>query len=381
MFLFFENNPMDKRFPVTEQCIYLNHAGIAPLPLAAARAIQEFCEEALHFGGMKYGRWMQCETETRRLAGELINAPSSQDIAFLKNTSEGISLLATGLDWQPGDNVVLLAGEFPSTRLPWQALQNEQVEIREINSVTADPETELLAAIDGRTRVLVVSAVHWETGLKLDLERLGSECAAKDIVFCVDAMQWLGAMPLDVRQCSIDFLACSSHKWLMGPEGIAITYVSASLRDRLALQQHGWRMYDRPFDFPGSDSDPATSARRYEAGSPNTAGLVGLRAALKMHQQETSAAIAARVLDNTGWLTAQLSGQQGIEVLSPSDPARQSGIVLFKLVNRTPAEIYNAFKDKQIVCARRADGIRLSPHFYTPREQLQITVAEILKLL
>lgn len=372
---------MDPRFPVTQQCIYLNHAGIAPMPLPVARSIQAFCEEALHSGGMKYGSWIQRENETRQLAAALINATVADDIAFLKNTSEGLSLLATGLDWRAGDNVVLLAGEFSSTRLPWQPLRNREVTIREVDVPVSDPEAALINAMDDRTRVLVVSAVHWETGLKLDLVRLGRECARYGIIFCVDAMQWLGAMQLDVQQCNIDFLACSGHKWLLAPEGIAITCVSEALREQLELQQFGWRMYDRPFNFSGRKRDPAGSARRYEAGSPNTIGIFGLHAALSLLEQESCAAIESAVQANTAFLTSQLANVDGIEVLSPSALARQSGIVLFKLANRSAAQIYEAFKSEQIVCAQRAGGIRLSPHFYTPRAQLQTTVAEIIKLL
>ena len=372
---------MDPRFPVTEQCIYLNHAGIAPIPLSVARVIQEFCEESLHFGGMKYGRWMQRESETRKLVTALLNAPSADDIAFLKNTSEGLSLLAGGLDWQPGDNVVLLSGEFPSALLPWQALRDHGGEVREIDVSPDHPETDLLHAMDNRTRVLVVSAVHWETGLRLNLEQLGRECKSSSVIFCVDAMQWLGVMPRDIQKCGIDFLACSGHKWLMAPEGIAITCVSAELREKLALQQYGWRMYDRPFNFSKREREPAPGARRFEAGSPNTIGIFGLHAALTMAEEETGAAIESAVLNNTAFLTNKLIDVDGLEVLSPTDPARQSGIFLFKIVGRTAMHIYDAFKSKQIVCAQRAGGIRLSPHFYTPREQLETTVSEILKLL
>lgn len=351
------------------------------MPLPVARAIQEFCEEALHFGGMKYGRWIARENETRRYAATLINAPSSEDVAFLKNTSEGLSLLAAGLAWRSGDNVVLLTGEFPSTRLPWQSLGSRGIEIREINISGSEPEPELFNAMDERTRVLVVSAVHWETGLKLDLERLGRECKNNAILFCVDAMQWLGALQLDVVKCGIDFLACSGHKWLLAPEGIAITYVTAALREQLALQQFGWRMYDSPFDFSPGSKNPASSARRYEAGSPNSIGVLGLHAALELHAQETGHSIEAAVLANTAWLTDQLSSLDGVEVLSPLSADRQSGIVLFKLADRSTAEIYSAFKKRNIVCARRANGIRLSAHFYTPRQQLRTTVTEIVKLL
>jgi len=351
------------------------------MPAPVARVIKEFCDEAQDTGGMKYGAWMQREKETRRLTAELINAPAAEDIAFLKNTSEGISLLATGYDWQPGQNIVLLAGEFPSTRLAWQPLHNRGIEVREIEVSATDPESDLLTAMDEQTRILVVSAVHWETGLKLDLERLGRACSENSVIFCVDAMQWLGAMRLDVQKCQVDFLACSGHKWLMAPEGIAITFVSDDLREKLALQQHGWRMFDRPFNFSKRERDPATSARRYEAGSPNTIGIFGLHAALTMAQQESAAAIETAVLDNTAFLTNQLIDVDGVELLSPTDPARQSGIVLFKLASRNAMQIYDVFKSSHIVCAQRAGGIRLSPHFYTPREQLEITVSEIFKLI
>jgi len=373
---------MDDRFPIIEDCIYLNHAALAPLPRPVANAVIELVEQSCRHGSRHYSRWLLTEQRCRRLAAQLINAPSADDIALLKNTSEGLSTVAAGIGLQAGDNLVIPAQEFPSNWLPWQHLAERngavlrQVDIR----AGSDPEAALLNAMDDRTRVLAVSAVQYSDGLRLDLATLGKACAGQPACFCVDAIQQLGALPLDVQACHIDCLSASAHKWLLGPEGIALFYVREELRKQLSLQQYGWSMLDDKFNFDRDDWQPSASARRYEAGSPNNLGIAGLHASLTLLLEEGLDSISAQVLDNTHYLTGQIDDLEGFEVLSPRRSGRQSGIVTFRHQGTNSGSLYKKLMQADVFSALRGDAIRWSPHFYTPRQDLERALQLVKKL-
>ena len=364
---------MEDRFPIIEDCIYLNHAALAPLPRPVADAIIELAEQSCLYGSRHYSKWLLTEQRCRRLVAQILNAPAPDDIALLKNTSEGLSAVAAGIGLQPGDNLVIPAREFPSNWLPWQhfAKRNgavlRQVDIR----TTDDPEAALLDAMDDRTRVLAVSAVQYSDGFRLDLEKLGRACVDQPAWFCVDAIQQLGALPLDVQACRVDCLSASAHKWLLGPEGIALFYIREDLRKQLSLQQYGWSMLDDKFNFDRDEWQPSASARRYEAGSPNNLGIAGLHAALTLLLDEGLDSISAQVLDNTRYLTGQIDDLEGFEVLSPRRSGRQSGIVTFRHQGTNSGSLYKKLMQADVFSALRGDAIRWSPHFYTPRQDLE----------
>lgn len=212
-----------EQFPIMEHGLYANHAAIAPWPLVTSEAVRNFARENCQQGPEKYNRWLVRETHLREMLASLINADSKDDIAMLKNTTEGICTVAGGIEWHEGDNLILPLGEFPSNRLPWLALKSQGVEVREVDiRNTTEPEAALLAQTDERTRLLAVSAVQWTDGLRLQLEVLGQACRSKGVLFFVDAIQQLGAVQMDVNACEIDFLAADGHKWLLAPEGIAV---------------------------------------------------------------------------------------------------------------------------------------------------------------
>ncbi|MGD9021110.1 MAG: aminotransferase class V-fold PLP-dependent enzyme, partial [Lysobacterales bacterium] len=221
-------------FPILAHGHYANHAAMAPWPLRAARAVQEFAQENADIATDRYPLWLQREAQLRDLLATMLNAPSVGDIALLKNTTEGICAVAGGLEWRPGDNVVIPKDEFPSNRLPWLALERRGVEVREVDiRATAEPEKALLNRVDDNTRLLSVSAVQWTDGLRLDLEQLGRACKAGGVLFFVDAIQQLGALQVDVQACAIDFLAADGHKWLLSPEGLAVFFCAERVRGLL----------------------------------------------------------------------------------------------------------------------------------------------------
>ena len=363
--------PLDE-FPILQHGLYANHAAMAPWPRAAADAIREFAKENCLIGPEKYSRWLLRESRLRQALAGLINADSADDIALLKNTTEGICTVANGIDWQAGDNLVLPAAEFPSNRLPWLALQQRGVEVRQVDiRASQQPEQALLAHMDKKTRLLAVSAIQWTDGLRLRLETLGSACNQNDVLFFVDAIQQLGAMQLDVEACGIDFLAADGHKWLLAPEGIAVFYCREAVRDQLRLSQLGWRMLDDPYRFNRDDWEPSKTAIRFEAGSPNIMGQTALHASVSLLQQVGMPHVENWIRANSLALSDGLALLPGLELVRPFDPRRVSGIVSFRAPCRDLAGVHRALTSRKLSCAIRGDAIRLSPHFYQAGQPVQ----------
>jgi selenocysteine lyase/cysteine desulfurase len=376
------NERLLEQFPSLASGLYFNHAAIGPWPRCAAAAVREFAQENLQRGPAGYARWIRRENLLRDDLARLIGAASGASIALLKNTTEGISTVAWGLDWRPGDNIVLPCSEFPSNRLPWLAQAAHGVEIREIDIRAAgDAETALLDAMDARTRLLTLSAVQWSDGFRLDLQRLGDACHARQVLFFVDAIQQVGALPIDVQACRIDFLAADAHKWLLGPEGIAPFYSSDRARGQLTLRQQGWHMFDDPWNFQRDDWTPANSARRFEAGSPNSTGQAALHASVGLLLEHGMERVGARVLRNTEFLLAGLTQLKGVQLVSHSEPARRSGIVSFRCDSVQARELYRKLAALGTTCAVREGAVRLSPHFYQDEQQLETFMDQLRGLL
>ena len=369
--------PSDE-FPVLQHGLYANHAAIAPWPRVASEAVAAFARENAEIGAEKYSRWLLRESQLRRGLAGLLNAVSENDIALLKNTTEGICTVANGIDWRAGDNLVLPADEFPSNRLPWLALKRRGVEVREVDiRRTENPERALLEQIDKRTRLLSVSAIQWTDGLRLKLETLGQFCRQNNVLFFVDAIQQLGAMQLDVQACEIDFLAADGHKWLLAPEGIAVFFCREGVRERLQIHQQGWHMVDEPYQFDREDWQPSKTAMRFEAGSPNTLGQVAMHASIGLLHDVGMPRVESLIEENSRVLSAGLTDISGVEPLRQFDPQRVSGIVSFRALNKDPVEVQKELKQRQLSCALRGGGIRLSPHFY----QAGRPVLEMLELV
>ncbi len=365
-------------FELAPGVIHLNHAGVAPWPRRTVRAIEAFARENQHTSSLHFGTWLATERHLRDQLRRLINAPSSDDIALLKNTSEGLSTVAFGLSWRQGDSVVGIAEEFPSNRAVWAALAPRfGVDYRAVSALgRRDPEAALMAACDRSTRLIAVSAVQYLNGLRLDLERIGSFCRQHGILFCVDAIQQLGALPLDVQAIGADFLAADGHKWLLAPEGVALLYCRDEARERLTLNQYGWHMLEHVGDFESPSLTPATSARRFEAGSPNNLGIHALSASLALLEEVGIADVAARIAERVALIIERVRERGGV-LLTPTDPARRAGIVTFRLPGVDSARLYEELMKNGVLCALRMQGIRFSPHFYTPHDAVEAAFLKI----
>lgn len=360
-------------FSPEDRCIHLNHAGVAPWPRRAAAAVARFAEESHACSVTAYEGWLRTEAKLRQHLCRLIQGGVPDDIALLKNTSEGLSVVAHGLSWHSGDNIVTTNQEFPSNRIVWQSLAAQGVELRQaaLDDVTP-PEELLFSCVDQRTRLIAVSSVQYATGLRMDLERIGEFCRRRDILFCVDAIQSLGALEFDLGAVQADFVAADGHKWMLGPEGVALFYVRPELRERITLRQFGWHMVEAMGDYARTDWSPARSARRFECGSPNLLGIHALEASLSLLLEIGLKTISRKVLNNSNYFIDFIDDNSAIlELLSARDPARRSGIVTFRHRALPASRLYQILRDQGVICAMRGGGIRFSPHFHTRRESLE----------
>ena len=367
-------------FPLSDKLIYLNHAAVAPWPKRTSAAVIRFAEQNTCYGSHFYLDWLHKEAELRAQLQALLNAPSPYDIALVKNTSEALSLVAYGLTWKPGDNVVSSNEEFPSNRLPWQSLADQgvafrQADLRCIDSGADTPEDALFALVDERTRLLTISSIQFASGLRMDLARIGEFCQRRGILFCIDAIQSLGAVQFDAQAYHADFVMADGHKWLFGPEGLGVFYSTPAARDQLKLTQYGWHMMKNTHNYENKPWEIHPSARRFECGSPNMLGIHALSASLSLLLEIGMTAVEALVLEKSDYLKAAITGNDTLELLSQRHSRLQSGIVVFK--HRTIANdlLYQHLQSNGVVCALRGGGIRFSPHFYNTLEEIDRALA------
>jgi cysteine desulfurase/selenocysteine lyase len=354
---------------------YLNHAAVAPWPNRAAVAVARFAQENVLLGARDYPDWMALEQRLRERLMRLLNAPSTDDVALVKNTSEALSFVAFGLPWESGDQIVISDEEFPSNRIVWEALAPQGVEVIQVSLKGDDPEGALLSACGPRTRLMSVSAVQFASGLRLDLQRLGAGCQQQNVLFCIDAIQQLGALPFDVLAYQCDFAMADGHKWLLGPEGLGVFYCRSELREQLKLHEFGWHMLEHMGDYNRTEWEPAKSARRFECGSQNMLGAMALEASLSLLEEVGMDQVAELIAERVQWLQDGLNAIPGVQLHSPLNPARRGGIFSFSIDGIDNQRVYERLKEQQVVCILRGPGIRFSPHFYTEKRVIDETLA------
>jgi cysteine desulfurase / selenocysteine lyase len=346
-------------FPVRSHLIYLNHAAVSPLCRRASDAMRGLLDDVTAFGSLHYDDWMACYAGVRKAAARLIHA-APEEIAIVKNTSEGIATVALGLDWKPGDRIIAFTEEFPANYFPWARLEAKGVAITWLS--IHDPIEKIAAAIPG-ARLLAISFVNYLSGYRVDLEAIGKLCHAHHCFFFLDAIQGLGAWPLDVEKCHIDALAADGHKWLLGPEGNGILYVRREWQDRIEPVEFGWTNPASYGDYASRDMTLRPDAGRYECGTLNTVGCFGLRGALEFLLEVGVENICAAV-DALAQQVEDGVVAKGYEVLSPRTSATGSGIVSFRHPEIDSRQIVSNLKEHNILAAPRQGWVRTAPHFY-----------------
>ncbi len=369
---------LDREFPVRRNLVYWNHAAVAPLPRRVAGAISAHIENVRDRGAADWRAWNRAIDETRGKAARLIGGHHSE-IAFLPSTSWAINFVAQAFPWKSGDNVVGDDMEFPANVYPWMLLGGRGVEYRLARNrdgrVGVD---EVAALVDSRTRAVAVSWVAFHNGWVYPIEEIGAFCREKGILFVVDAIQGLGALPLDVAEAKIDVLAADAHKWLLGAEACAVFYVSERARERVPPAFGGWWNVKHEASHAGGYLDYKLDfhlgGRRYEPGSLPTAQIIGLSAAFDLLEEMTVEEISRRLVEVVHALADGLA-RRGWRITTP-EPFR-SGILAAVPPEGDARRWAKEFESRGIIVAPREGAVRFSPHVYNDATEVERILSAI----
>lgn len=362
-------------FPITKSSIYVNHAAVAPIPLSVRDAMLKRANMHVYNIGTAWDDSLPVYQQGRELAAKLVNSRPER-IAWIQNTSDGVSKIANGIDWRPGDNVIVPDREFPSNYFAWKHLASRGVELRHIESEDEKTLPENLAKIiDQNTKVVALSQVQYYNGYHCDVESIGAICREYDALLTVDGTQSIGAINLDVIKCQVDVLIVSAHKWMMGPLGIGFMALSDRAMARVAVTNIGWLSFSDPFHF-AQEKELLPNANRFEPGTENSAGIFGLTARLKSIIECGPAIIENRVIELTDRLCAGLESS-GYHVTSHRGEGEKSGIVTFTHPNIKGVTLMERLTQNNIAVSLRAGGIRVSPHYYNS----EVEIDQILSVL
>ncbi|RJP67089.1 MAG: aminotransferase class V-fold PLP-dependent enzyme [Ignavibacteriales bacterium] len=367
-----------KYFPfVKSGMIYMNHAAISPLSLPVVEAINSYLKVRSETEIENFPDFIKLAAETKILLSEMINSPSADRIAFVENTSNGLNILAQGLQWKQGDRIILNDIEFPSNVYPFLNLKSYGVEIDFVKSKEGIVTVEdIETAITPNTKLVSISFVQFLNGYRINLERLGNLCRSKGIIFCVDSIQGLGALQLDVQKYKIDFLSNGGHKWLMGLEGLGFIYLTEELQEHLNPKYVGWTSVVDAWNLLDYNLTLRKSADCFQNGTLSSPGIVALNASQKFRSSFGYDKIEETILNNSEYFISSLN-EAGINpILKNINKENLSGIVSFK--SEKANEIFEALQKENIVAAVREGVVRLSPHFYNAQDEID-QVVSILK--
>jgi selenocysteine lyase/cysteine desulfurase len=362
-----------REFPVTREKIFLAHAGVCPLPHRVSEAIRAYADLCTQ-GDQETLPPAQQMGHSRQLAARLLNA-KPEEIAFVGPTSLALSFIAAGLNFKRNDNILIYLDDYPSNVYPWMALSDHGVEVRFLNTreLGRIRPLDVIGQVDEQTRLVALASCHFIAGYRLDLNAIGKALRERNILFCVDAIQTLGAFPTTVEY--IDCLAADSHKWLLGPCAAGILYVRKELQERLQPAAFGWHNVRCPNYVAQEEMVLRTDARRYEAGTHNLLGLVGLNAAMELLWEIGIDNIAAELLRKRAWIVPALR-DKGYSVLNANVPADNAGsIVTFCREGADMSVLHAKLEAADVITSLRLDRagrqyIRLSPHFYNTDAEL-----------
>ncbi|WP_236254290.1 aminotransferase class V-fold PLP-dependent enzyme [Mucisphaera calidilacus] len=359
-------------FPALSAMVHLNHAGVAPVCGPAAEAMAKYGQEA---STLPYSEasWYSDIKDLRSLTARLINARGPDEIAFVPNTSTGLATVARGLDWRRGDQVVITDVEYPANRYPWEDLGRfgvELVEVKQHADGRIDVE-DVCNAITDRTRVVSLSHVQYGSGHRIDLRPISETVHRAGGYLCVDAIQSVGVLPVDVRSMGIDFLAADGHKWMLGPEGAGIFYVHEDLCEMLHPPVVGWLNMVNAQDYGNYEYRFVRDARRFEPGTWNVPGLLGLRAAIGLLLEVGIERVWERV-EGLTTRVAEGAAERGYGVFSPRrlESERSGSVVIEARASEEAGALVKRLAEQKIYVALRNGRVRVSPHFYNTPEQI-----------
>lgn len=365
-----------KLFPVTKDYIYLNHAATGPLPTPAVRAITQLVQRYAQEGSIEWNEYEELANATRALAAQMVNV-SSDEICFIQNTSQGIIIALDSIPWQDGDNLILMKDSFPTNVYPFLYLL-PNIEKRYVTSseILADPYL-ITRQIDKKTKAIALDWVNFLNGVKIDLTTIGEIAKDKGIYLIIDGMQGLGATTIDLKKSYVDFFSAAAPKWLLGPHGIGILYVNQTTLGRLQPCHLGWLSADwKDFYDIFTPKSLKTNAARFEAGTKNYLGIVGLRECLKLFLEIGMENIESQIYHITDYLISEIDSLK-FEIITPRERKKRAGIMSFRHKDKDSQELFIKLKQNKIIGSLRQGYIRISPHFYNTIEELKDLVKVI----
>jgi cysteine desulfurase/selenocysteine lyase len=363
-----------QEFPVTKDRIFLGHAGDCPLPGRVAVAIAKYANDATT-GDQENSIYPAIIERARELGSRLLGC-QPDEVGLVGPTSLALSLIASGLKFRRQDNIVVYLDDYPSNVYPWMALASQGVQVRFLNirNLGVIRPRDVVGQVDENTRLVALASCHFVSGYRIDIDAIGKELRRRGIFFCLDAIQTLGAFPTPTQH--VDFLAADAHKWLLGPCGAGLMYVRKALQERLTPPIYGWNNVRCPNYVTQEAINYRSGAHKYEAGTYNLLGMVGLVAAMELILEVGVEAISADLLAKRGFLVPGLQAKGYTVLQTDAAPDSASGIVTFHKPGADLPALHAKLSENQVVTSLRADRsgqkyIRLSPHFYNTTAELQ----------
>lgn len=376
-----ELSEIRKLYPFLEkEWIYLNHAAISPLSRRVTERIEAHLKRRSSEEVATFNHDIPAIEATRKRLQHLFNADSEDRIALLQNTSQALNIIARGLPWDAGDRIIVNDLEFPSNVYPYLNLAPKGVKVDKISHNNGRVTPEMIEEyITDRTRMVALSAVQFLSGYRADLHKIGEICKQNGIWFVVDGIQALGATPVDVQKMQIDALASGAHKWLMGPQGFGMLYLTEKLQNHLVEHDLGWLSVEDPWKLFNHNQSTDATARRFELGTPNIFGVHSLHASLDLFSELGHDNIYQRISYLAGLLIDTMEAEVRLQRFSPKDESERAGIVTYHLPEDTDLEtLIPGLKEHQLHVAVREGKLRLAPHFYNTEAEISRAV-EILK--
>ncbi|MFL6468684.1 MAG: aminotransferase class V-fold PLP-dependent enzyme [Pyrinomonadaceae bacterium] len=365
------NHEIRSQFPALERYTYLNSAAVSPLPRSAVEAVVSQLDDVANHGSEHFTEWVATKEHARALIAGILNVRPEQ-VAFMRNTSDGFASVANGIDWKRGDNIVSFEGEFPANFYPWRMASDRYgVELRLCPEREGRIDlNEFIGLIDSNTRLVAISAVQYASGFQADLERIGRAARAVEALFAVDIIQALGAKAFDLSAQFVDIASGASHKWLCAPEGCGILYLSNRAREMLEPSFVGWISVETPWDFADREQPFKPNALAMESGTGASALFYGLEQSLKLLTETGLEQIESYLDGLTDQLCDSLVGKN-YDILSSRAPGERSSIVCIQHTNGLHCnEIAKHLQERDIVVSPRIDRLRIAPHFYNNSEDI-----------
>ncbi|MCX7959645.1 MAG: aminotransferase class V-fold PLP-dependent enzyme [Deltaproteobacteria bacterium] len=359
-----------KHFPITNNHRFFNHASISPMPFDVADAIKEFNEDIMHHGNMHERRWIRQVEKTREMYARLINA-EPEEIAFIKSTSQAISIICKGMKFRKGEKILTADVEFPANIYPWMAMTPKGVEIKFVGAKDGriDPR-DIEKSIDAKTKIVALSLVEYGSGFRNYVEEIGEICKKKGIFFYLDGIQGIGAIPVDVKKFNVDFMSTAASKWLFGPHGVAILYIRKDIINEIGYEEVSWRSVIEEESRKNFRMDTKAFARKFEGDNANFSGIIGFGAALKFREGIGNNVIYRLLSKNVDLIFEELKRRKYL-IFGPVSSSERAGIISVTHPEFSCEELVARLLAENIIVSIRNNHLRISPHFYQTEEEIE----------